>query len=145
MKLTGLFVPGVNSPMANLGLLVLRVWFGVSLLCNHGWDKLVHFKDKAESFPDPLHIGSPTVSLALAVFAEFACSALLAAGLVTRLAAFVLAVNLAVAFVLVHKMTLTGAQSGELAFIYLAGYVTILLAGPGQYSADAVIFGKSSS
>src|SRR4029079_5924914 len=100
MKLTVLFVPGINSSMANLGLLVLRVWLGVAMLCNHGWDKVLHFQGNAGSFPDPLHI-SPTVSLVLAVVAEFACSALLAAGLVTRLAALVLAIDLAVAFVLV--------------------------------------------
>jgi putative oxidoreductase len=69
---------------------------------------------------------------------------LLAVGLITRLAALVLVIHLTVAFIVVHKMALTGAQNGELAFIYLAGYVTIFLAGPGQYSADAVIFGKSS-
>ena len=143
MKLTGLFVPGVNSSMANLGLLVLRVWVGVAMLCNHGWDKLIHFSQTAGNFPDPLHIGS-TVSLVLAILAEFACSALLAVGLITRLAALVLVIHLTVAFIVVHKMALTGAQNGELAFIYLAGYVTIFLAGPGQYSADAVIFGKSS-
>jgi len=144
MKLTGLFVPGINSSMATLGLLVLRVWLGVAMLCNHGWDKLIHFNDTVGHFPDPLHI-TPAVSLILAIIAEFACSALLAVGLITRLAALILAIHLAVAFVVVHKMTLTGAQNGELAFIYLAGFVTILLAGPGQYSADAVIFGKTGS
>src|SRR5262249_12059361 len=128
MKLTGLFVPGVNSSMANLGLLVLRAWLGGSMLCNHGWDTLCHFNDPAGHFPVPVHIGS-TVSLVLAIFAEFACSALLAVGLVTRLAAFVLVIHLTVAFVVVHKMTLSGSQNGELAFIYLAGYVTVLLAG----------------
>ena len=31
MKLSRFFAPGMNGPMANLGLLVLRVWLGVSV------------------------------------------------------------------------------------------------------------------
>ena len=135
------FAPGVNSPMANLGLLVLRVWLGVAILANHGWDKLVHFNQMAGKFPDLLGIGS-TGNLALALFAEFFCGALLVIGLVTRFAALVLAINLAVAFCLVHKMAMSGQHSGELAFIYLAGFVTLLIAGPGRYSADASLFAK---
>lgn len=140
MKISCVFAPGINSPMANLGLLVLRVWLGVAMLCNHGWDKLTHFSEQSGSFPDLLHIGSPAANLALSVFAEAACSALLVLGLLTRFAALTLAINLAVAFLLVHKMVLTGEHSGELAFIYLAGYVTLLIAGPGRYSADASLF-----
>jgi len=47
-----------------------------------------------------------------------------------------------VAFALVHKMALSGASSGELAFIYLAGFLTLLVAGPGQFSADGILFSK---
>ncbi len=144
MKISRFFAPGTNGPAADLGLLVLRVWLGVAMLCNHGWEKLTHFQDTAAGFPDLLHLGSPTLNLALSVFAEAACSALLVVGLFTRFAALVLAINVAVAFVLVHKMMLTGGHSGELAFVYLAGYVTLLIAGPGRFSADASAFGKAS-
>ena len=68
----------------------------------------------AGKFPDPLGVGS-TTSLALAVFAEVVCSVLLAFGLFTRLAAAVLAINMATAFLMVHKLALTGPGSGELA------------------------------
>jgi uncharacterized membrane protein YphA (DoxX/SURF4 family) len=37
---------------------------------------------------------------------------------------------------------LSGNHSGELAFMYLMGYVTLLLAGPGRFSVDRVVFGK---
>jgi putative oxidoreductase len=141
MKTNCLFSTGNNGLMANLGLLVLRVWLGVAMLCNHGWDKLIHFSDKAGGFPDLIHIGS-TGNLALALFAEVACSVLLVFGLVARFAALVLAINMTVAFVLVHKMALSGEHGGELAFLYLAGYVTLLIAGPGSYSADGTLFGK---
>jgi putative oxidoreductase len=49
---------------------------------------------------------------------------------------------MSVAFFLVHKMALKGPMSGEMAFIYLAGFVTVLLAGPGRFSVDGTS-GKS--
>jgi putative oxidoreductase len=140
MKMNRFFTPGTNSPMANLGLLVLRVWIGIAMLLNHGWDKLIHFSDKAQKFPDLLHLGSPAANLALVVFAEVLCSALLVIGLLTRFAALVLTINMAVAFFIAHKMALSGERSGELAFIYLAVYVALLITGPDRYSIDASLF-----
>ena len=136
-----LFAPGNNSGAANLGLLVLRLWIGFSMLLNHGVEKLQSFSDTAPNFPDPLGIGHPA-SLALAVFAEFFASLLVILGLVTRWGALVLAIDMAIAFVGVHKGILSGQGSGELAFMYLMGYVTLLLAGPGSFSLDKVLFGK---
>ena len=124
---------------ADAGLLVLRLWLGLSLLLLHGKAKLLGFAELSEKFPDPLGVGS-TVSLALAVFAEVVCSALLALGLVTRFAALSAAFTMGVAFFLVHKASLAmGPGSGELAFIYLAGFVTLLITGPGRFSVDACL------
>ena len=127
---------------SDLALLVLRVWLGISLLALHGWAKLTNFSSMAGRFPDPLGIG-PKGSLALAIFAEVLCAVLLALGLATRFAALVLIVLLAVAFLLVHGRALSGAGSGEMAFIYLAGFVTVFLAGPGRYSVDAKLGGAA--
>jgi len=134
-----IFSPGKDSGCTNLALLVLRVWLGVAMLANHGYDKLSTFSEKSGSFPDPLGIGH-AASLALAVFAEFFCSLLLILGLLTRFGAFVLAINMAVAFFIVHKGVLSGTHSGELAFLYLAGYAAVLIAGPGRFSADGTLF-----
>ena len=136
------FDPGVNSLPANLGLLALRLWLGATLLLNHGLEKLTHFSETAKKFPDALHLGSPEANLALTVFAEVVCSALLALGLITRFAALTLAINLAVAFFVVHHGALHGEHSGELAFIYLAGYVALLIGGPGRFSFDSALFGR---
>ena len=124
---------------ADLGLLVLRLWLGLSLLWLHGRLKLLDFADLSHKFPDPLGIGS-TASLVLAVFAEVVCSGLLVLGLVTRFAALSAAITMGVAFFVVHKASLEmGSHSGELAFIYLAGFVTLVIAGPGVLSADACL------
>jgi putative oxidoreductase len=139
-----LFAPGNNSGAANLGLLVLRLWMGFSMLLNHGVEKLKNFSDTAPNFPDPLGIGH-TASLALAVFAEFFVSIFLIFGLLTRWSALVLAIDMGVAFISVYKGALSGQGSGELAFMYLMGYVTLLLAGPGRFSVDKALFGKGGS
>jgi len=54
----------------------------------------------------------------------------------------VLVTNMAVAFFIVHQSALSGEHNGELAFIYLAGYVALLIAGPGRFSADGLLFKK---
>jgi len=137
--LKSIFAPGNDSLPTNLGLLILRLWLGLTMLINHGVAKLTGFSEKASGFPDPFGIGHPA-SLALAVFAEVVASLLLVSGFLTRFAALVLAVNLTVAFIVVHKGSLSGAHSGELAFIYLAGYLLLLFAGAGKFSVDKSLF-----
>ena len=137
--LNKLFAPGVNSFCTNLALLVLRVWLGATILLNHGWAKLTGFSGMSGSFPDPFGVGH-TASLAMVVFSEVIAAALLAIGLVTRFAALVLAINMLVAFLYAHKAALSGEHSGELAFIYLAGYIALMVAGGGTFSLDNLIF-----
>ena len=126
------FVPSSTD----LALLVLRVWLGLSLLLLHGWSKLASFQKMSGGFMDPLGIGHRN-SLTLAIVGEVLCSALLVAGLFTRGAALGAAMNRAVAFFLVHKGALKGGNNGELAFLYLAGFLTSLIAGPGRFALDA--------
>jgi len=136
-----LFIPSDDSDLTSMALLVARLWFGLAMLFNHGLDKFAHFKDIVGNFPDPLGIGQEA-SLVLVVFAEVLGSLLLAVGLLTRVAAAMLVVDMFVAFLMVHKTALTGPQSGELAFLYLAGYVILCIAGGGLFSLDTVAFSK---
>jgi putative oxidoreductase len=136
-----IFSPGNDSMPTSLGLLVLRLWLGLTMFFNHGVDKLNHFSVMSSKFPDPLGMG-PAPSLALVTFAETAGALLLALGLLTRFAALTLVIDLGVAFIMIHK-SVTGM--GELAFIYSAGYVALLLAGGGRFSMDQALFGKSKT
>jgi putative oxidoreductase len=106
----------------------------------HGLDKLSHFNDIAVHFPDPIGLGAKP-GLALVTVAETLGAILLALGLLSRLGALMLAIDMGVAFFMVHKMAFGGSHPGELAFIYLAGSVTLLLAGPGKFSIDKALFG----
>ena len=117
---------------SDLALLLLRLWLGLSMLILHGWPKLQQLISGNHKFADPLGIGQ-FPSLLLAVFAEFFCSVLLILGVFGRFAALMLAVTMGVAFFVSHGMKLSGPGSGELAFIYLAGYLAIVIAGSGKF------------
>ncbi len=127
---------------ADVALLVLRVWFGASMLLLHGWGKLTGFSAMAANFPDPFGIGK-TASLGLAVFGEVVCAALLALGLFTRFAALGVGITMLVAFWFAHGLKLTGPGSGEMAFLYLGAAVTLFIAGGGKFSVDAKIGAKT--
>lgn len=120
----------------HLALLVLRIWFAVPLLTLHGWSKLTGFAERSQRFADPFGIGSPA-SLALVVFAEVLCSALLVLGLFTRVAALACGIAMATAFVYAHGARLSGQGNGELPFMFLGAFVALLLAGGGRFSLDA--------
>ena len=79
--------------------LILRLTFGL-LMLSHGIPKLMKLMDGNMEFGDPIGIGVPA-SLALTVFAEVLCSALLVIGLWTRLALIPLIITMAVAVFIV--------------------------------------------
>ena len=119
----------------DFALLVLRVFLGFDLFYRHGLEKITHFSQMAAHFPDPIHIG-PKLSLVYALIADAICSLLVILGVATRLAALIIVINLAVAFALVQHFALSGRGNGELPFIFLGGFLAILIAGPGRFSAD---------
>jgi putative oxidoreductase len=126
----------------DLALLVLRVWLGASMLLLHGWGKLANLINGVTKFSDPLGIGQ-TPSLILVIFAEVVCAGLLIAGAWTRFCALVLSATMAVAFFIAHGAKLSGPGNGELAFIYLAGFLTLLMAGGGRFGLDRKLGGTA--
>lgn len=124
-----------NDAKTSNALLALRIVFGAMMFI-HGLGKLVNFSMLMPQFPDPLGIGDG-LSLALSMLAETLGSIAIVAGFLTRLAAAVLLVNLAVALVAVHGCDIFGA--GELAFVYLAVIAVLFYTGAGGKSVDAAI------
>ncbi len=122
-----------SSP--DFALLVLRLWLGVSMLWLHGWGKLAALFSGKTSFSDPLGIGE-IPSFLFTILAEVGGSVLLVLGLWSRLAAFALAFTMGVAFFIVHGAKFSGLGNGELAWLYLGGYVVIFVAGAGKFSVD---------
>lgn len=87
-----------------LPLLLLRLYL-TPVLLQAGWNKYLHFEDTVAWFGDMdygLGLPLPTLLAALAIAAEIGGSLLLLFGLLTRLAAFSLAITMLVAMVTVH-------------------------------------------
>jgi putative oxidoreductase len=119
----------------NIAMLVLRVGLGLMML-PHGYDKLVHFAQKKNTFINFLGMGS-TFSLSLSLFAEFFCAMFVIIGLFTRFTVFPLIVGMAVALFKAHNGDIFGV--GEKAALYLTGFIVIFLLGPGKASVDGMM------
>lgn len=119
----------------SIALLVLRVGMGVMML-PHGYGKLVHFAERKNTFMNFLGMGS-TVSLSLSLFAEFFCAIFVIVGLFTRFAVLPLVIGMGVAVFNAHDAQIFG--DGETPALYLAGFIAILLIGPGKVSADKLM------
>ncbi len=123
----------IHRGLPDLGLLILRVGIAGMMIFGHGWGKLVDFAARSGKFPDPFGIGS-TASLALAVFGEVVCAALLAVGLFTRLAAVPFLITMLVAAFVIHGDDPFAKK--ELALLYALPALMLIATGPGGLSID---------
>lgn len=126
---------------AGLAPLLVRVILGV-ILTAHGWQKLTQMGPAG--FGQVLgQMGVPLPGLMgfVVTFVELVGGILLIIGLLSRLAALLLTINLTVAILLVKVnvglIAPQGAGAGaELDLALIAGLLVILLAGPGKLSLD---------
>jgi len=124
-----------HSTNINMALLILRVSLGILMLV-HGLPKMLSlFSGEPVQFP--ALIGSPELSLSLAVFAEVICSVLILIGLGTRLATIPLIITMLVAVLYIHGSDPFVKQ--EIGLHYLIGYLVLLLTGSGKFSLDQLI------
>lgn len=121
--------------------LILRVLVAL-LMLRHGFDKFIHFSDKASHFIDPIGLGS-VVSLALVVLSEFFASLTLAVGLLTRWSSFLTLFTMVIAAFVVHGADPFAKK--ELAILYGVAYIFFLVAGGGRYSLDHYLKNKFKS
>ncbi|HEV3203470.1 MAG TPA: DoxX family protein [Gemmataceae bacterium] len=139
-RLFGNFVTGPGA----VGLLIVRVVTGAAFMY-HGW-----YKIRSEGGPFgwmPPEAGIPGFMQGLAVFAEFGGGLALILGLLTPVAALGIACTMIVALGKVHLphgdpfvAGQPGKASYELAAVYLANVILLILIGPGIFSIDAVLF-----
>ena len=130
-----LFSTKYSAGAFNIGMLILRGGMA-ALMIPHGFDKLQNFSKYSKDFMNFLGTGQ-TVSFALLVFAEFFCACLVLLGLFTRLACIPLVIAMTVALVKAHKSQVFG--EGEHATLFIIGFLTVLILGPGKISVDGAI------
>jgi putative oxidoreductase len=137
------FSAGPAQICVSAGLFLLRVATGLMMALGHGLPKLQNAGQWAESFPDPLGMGSQLAFFAT-LGAEFFCSLAVVLGLATRLACLPLVFAMGVAAFVVHRSDPWFVGPGvsaakEMALLYLVPFLTVLIAGPGRFSLDALI------
>lgn len=136
-----LFQTGTREEYLNILVLLLRISMAAFMI-THGWPKLSQLLAGGEiQFGDPIGLG-PSLSLILAVFAEFFCSILIGIGLGTRLATIPLMFTMLMAAFVSH-----GAdpfRQKEMALLYLLFYVTLFILGSRKYSIDYLLTRKNT-
>jgi len=143
VKVINLFKPPPLSARASFGALILRLVVGLAFVF-HGYGKI---QKPFGWMPDA---SMPGVLQALAAIAEFGGGMVWMLGLLTPLASFGLGCTMAVA-VWTHAIawqhpfvSTKGGPSFELAGAYLCVALLLLLAGPGRFSVDRLIFGEKA-
>ena len=128
--------PGGGSRAADTGLLVLRVFAGLAMAFSHGLAKL---QNPAGIIGVTEKMGFPLATLFgwLAIFAEFGGGLLLAVGLATRPAAFLIGSTMLVAGLVRHSADPFAVK--ELALLYLAVSVLFLFTGSGRFGIDPLL------
>ena len=135
-----------RTRLADAGLLALRLLIGVSLAWLHGRGKIASVASYVFSGHDwsfvkvVASLGFPFAGFfaVAAALAESAGAVLVAAGLAARLGGFLVMFTMGVA-ILSH---LRAGQVPELALLYFAPALAVVLIGPGRYSLDALTFTK---
>lgn len=127
-----------NPKLLSLGLLILRVLVGITML-THGLAKLTSFSEFSATFPDPIGLGS-TLSLILIIGAEVGCSLFVIVGAFTRLATIPLMFSMLVVLFVVHASD--PFQVKELPLLYLGIYILLFFTGAGRISLDSLISKK---
>tara|TARA_Y100001968_G_scaffold146654_1_gene134139 strand:+ start:2995 stop:3579 length:585 start_codon:yes stop_codon:yes gene_type:complete len=127
-----------KSVLRDLAILLLRVFTG-ALLIHHGFEKLNDINNFADAFVKPLHLPFPVTLSYVAAFSEIVGSWSLIIGLGTRLGATAILGTMSVA--IYHALVTSGFNIYllELLALYFASAISIILIGPGKFSADYLI------
>ncbi len=121
-----------------MAILLLRVFTG-ALLIHHGFEKLNDINNFADAFVRPLHLPFPVTLSYIAAASEIVGSWSLIIGLGTRLGAFAILGTMSVA--IYHALVTSGFNIYllELLALYFSSAISIILLGPGKFSADYLI------
>ena len=131
----------------DIGLLLLRLGFGLSMAVLHGFGKLMGGPETWSGLGglmQNLGIGFfPLFWGFMAMFAEFFCSIFLILGVFVRPAALLLAITMFVAAVrhlgLPEGTDGAGLKGAAHALEFMVVYLTLYFTGPGKYNLPALL------
>ncbi len=132
-------IGATSETSSAVGLLVLRLWFGIVLAISHGWGKMLNVGGFAEKVA-AMGLPAPTLLAFGAAASELVGGLLLTLGLLTRPAALAVLVTMLVAAFEVHAADPFARK--ELALAFGAAALCLLIAGPGKLSVDRKLFGR---
>ena len=139
------FLPTFISGWGAAALLLVRVVMGVAFIL-HGWPKVQNPMGWMNVMGGE---NVPSFLQALAALAEFGGGIALVLGLLTPLAALGIVFQMLGALLLVHFpmghrfVAAAGGPSYELPLVYLTLAILLLVLGPGRWSLDALLFGRT--
>ncbi len=139
---------GTRDVTASLGIVVLRVLVGLMMLVGHGIPKIENFAARKEFFyvPDFLPDKFASACLLACIGAEVVAATFIIIGFATRPAAFILGFCMVVAAFGAlggapwFQTSPTLVETKELSIMYLIPMISIILAGAGAYSLDALFY-----
>lgn len=130
----------------HFGLLILRVCTGLYMAIGHGYGKITADTEQWADLGASMEMFGitffPVFWGFLAAFSEFVCSLLMAAGLFTRAASFLLFCTMGIAGYshLAGGDGWFGHGSAELAFGYAITSLALVMIGAGKMSLDSLLF-----
>lgn len=141
------FFGAIGSLFQSPLLLALRVFFGISFLLA-GWGKLQNISQFSDTLLT-LHIPYPETMAWVAALTEVICGFFLAIGFLSRIVSIPLIVVMCVAYATAHVDSIYAIAKDPMQFVRQAPFnflITALLVfafGPGLFSLDALLFGRT--
>ena len=134
---------GFMGGLPGAGLFLLRLVMGLAFIL-HGWPKIQNPTGWMNAMGGS---AVPSFLQALSALAEFGGGISLILGLLTPIAAFGIVCQMLGALILVHipqghSFVSQAGPSYELALVYLAAAILLIVTGPGKWSLDALLFGR---
>ena len=136
-----------QTSLTTTAVTILRVILGI-LFAAHGWQKFNEFTI-AGTQASFAKMGVPAAEIAAPAVAslELAGGIALIVGILTRVVAALLAVDMLGALFLVHASAGIFASAGgyELVLLLAAAALAVALTGAGRISVDSALFGRTNS
>jgi putative oxidoreductase len=125
---------------------LLRIVSGLMLIVGHGYGKM--FGENPQPFLGGLDFFGINLGINMLWIAgviEFFVAMFIVLGLFTRWAALLTATLMVMAYLSAHAAWFPTMNGGELATVYFLVFFAIFAYGPGPWSLDRKLFGKSGN